>query len=524
MHIFSVLADSNLSDPQFWIGVGSLVLSALAILVTIFIAAHSQQRKVLTYEIASNSSVVNLDKDVSSSTVSLLVNGRPVTNVRVFVIKLLNAGNTAITPQDYPHNPTFEFFSPPYPRPLISCEVQDTGVAARLPVGQLRSMLSIDDVGLRSMTLRPPLLNPRDSLSLRVLLMADKRDSATMKVRGQIKDGEIKQYAPAPRLLSGRTVAIGLCIAFVLGILLSSFPLITAYAQGSCALGSIKVVGSTSFAPTVQIEQTNYNTICPSAISTVTISSDAPGSGAGLGYVESGRGQIADSEIRSTDPILTPPYPDLVDHQVGVIIFALIVNKSLVMQCGNFLTLDTSQLRQIYNAGDSLVWHKFASCLPDTPIRVVERSTQGGAQISGTQASFAKYVLQEPYPPTPAGAVPVGSSQQVITAVANTPGAIGFADLSDIRSSGSVTIVDINGYGPTASQVERGEYPFWAIEHMYTRQSPNGLTTSFINYIVEHLQTSDSVINCSDMTSVAFSPPHDDNNDGSDSCQKHALE
>lgn len=144
MHTLSVIADLGGPLSQFWIGVGSLTLSALAILVTIFVTVRNRQKKVLTYEIASNSSVVNLDKDVSSSNVSLLLNGRTVTNVRVYVIKLFNAGNTSITPQDYPDNPCFEFASPPYPHPLISCEVQDTGIAAKLPVKQLKGMLSID--------------------------------------------------------------------------------------------------------------------------------------------------------------------------------------------------------------------------------------------------------------------------------------------------------------------------------------------------------------------------------------------
>lgn len=154
MNIINILAD--LGDPlsQFWIGVGSLVLSALAILITIVMAIRGRQRKLLTYEITSNSSVINLDKDVGRN-ITVLLNGQSVTNVRVYVIKLFNAGNISITPQDYPDNPSFVFDSPPYPHPLISGEIQDTGTAAKLPTQKLKSMLSIDTPEQKTITLDP---------------------------------------------------------------------------------------------------------------------------------------------------------------------------------------------------------------------------------------------------------------------------------------------------------------------------------------------------------------------------------
>jgi hypothetical protein len=272
MHAIIVIAETNLSDPQLWINLGSLLLSALTILVTIVLAARGQQRKILAYEIASNSSVINEQKDVALSNVSLTLNGRTVTNVRVLVVKLTNAGNTAITPQDYPDNPSLEFVSPPYPQPLVSCEVQDTGVGARLSLEQLKKMLLIDNTGRQSVILRPPLLNPRDALFLRILLRADNRESVTLHVRGQIKDGELQKDAPPQRSLTRRAIIIGICMAFVLGTLMASFSLIITYVRGSCAVGSIQVVGSTSFKSTVQNEQTNYNAICPSVLSNVTIS------------------------------------------------------------------------------------------------------------------------------------------------------------------------------------------------------------------------------------------------------------
>lgn len=490
-HLFVILADLGDSVSQFWIGVGSLVLSALAILVTVFVAMRNRQKKVLTYEIASNSSVVNLDKDVSSSTVSLLLNGRPVTNVRVYVIKLFNAGNTSITPQDYPDDPSFEFSSPPYSRPLISCEVQDTGIAAKLPVRQLKGMLSIDNTEQKTVTLKPPLLNPRDSLSLRILLMADKRDSANLNIRGQIKDGEIKKYAAPPVFLTWRAIVIGVCIAFVLGLLISnSFGLITAFINHACAVGSIQVAGSTAFSHTAMAEATNYNTTCPSQLAHISFPTDPnnQGSGNGLQALERGNVQIADSELSTT-------YSDQTANPVAVVVFALIVNK---VSLPDLSGLTTEQIQCIYQTAHCLDWSPFdpGVSAAGTNILVVERAPQSA---SGTQATFDKYVLGGTEIPKNQSHPQVDlepTSAAVASKVANTPGAIGYVDLEDVSPYvGQVTVLDIDLAAPTISFIEKSQYKFWTTEYMYTSKNPTPLATSFISYVKQNVQTNDAIIN-----------------------------
>lgn len=533
MSIFSVLANIGSQvpppfwgDPQFWIGVGSLVLSAATILVTIAIAARSQQKKVLTYEIASNSSVVNQEKDIAEANVSVLVNGRQANNVRVFVVRLFNAGNAAITPQDYAVPPIFEFDSPPYSRPLISGEVQDTGVGANLPAAQLKSMLAIDPNTQKSLFLRPPLLNPRDSLFVRVLLMANQRGSATIGFKAQIKDGEIRRYVASRSPLSGRTIrniVIGACIAFVLGILVASAPLIGAYLpRGTCALGSIQVAGSTAFYNTVANEQAAYNAICASNLSGITVQlSQHPfpqDSGLGLYYLKNGQPngqkvQIADSELSATDAIFHGGYASLQDHPVGVVIFALIVNLGGTDAASPLTNLSTADIEKIYN-GTYKQWSDIPPhTLPHLAITVVgrtEMTTLSEQQIlspSGTQEAFASYVLGEPYSSaSPARAAPpASSSSELVKTIAKTAGAIGFADLSDVNTTtdpgGMVRILDIDGYAPTAPLVERGEYKFWAVEHMYTTQNPDPLTSAFIHFVQQHFQQSDTVISLSGFVS-----------------------
>lgn len=62
-----------------------------------------------------------------------------------------------------------------------------------------------------------------------------------------------------------------------------------------------------------------------------------------------------------------------------------------------------------------------------------------------------------------------------------------------------VLAVAIDGYSPTFGLVQRGVYPFWAIERMYTRRNPDGLSLSFIDRVTADIQTSDRFIRVQDV-------------------------
>ncbi|HEX7735307.1 MAG TPA: substrate-binding domain-containing protein [Ktedonobacteraceae bacterium] len=485
---------ADLGDPasQFWIGVGSLLLSALAIVITIIVTVRGRQKKLLTHEVVSNSSVINVDNDVGED-LKLLLEGKVVTKVRLHVIKLFNAGNTAIAPEDYPNKLSFEFDSPPYQEPLIRCAIHRTEPETLLPPPKLKNMLAIDDAPAQKvMTLEPPLLNPRQAIFLKVLLLADHRDSTTMIVRGQIKDGEVRKYTPPAVSLTRRVVVTGIAVAFVLGLLISSsIGLITAFIQGSCALGSIQVSGSTSFASTAALEAQGYNKSCPGLIARIAVSESS--SGTGMSALENGSIQVADSELVS-------PYQDLVDNKVAAIVFALVLNKqvgSLGNPSAGFSNLSTADVRRIYG-GAATDWYQIDPSLGHLPIRII-----GRAESSGTRAAFVRYLMGGNAASLPPGAVIVNSSTEVVSTVANTPGAIGYADLGDANPA-LVTILDIDRNAPTIPLIEKGAYPFWAIEHMYTHQNPDLLTVSFIAYIKQNLQTSSTFIRLIDIDSTAL--------------------
>lgn len=473
-----ILAAIDFRDPiwQFWVGVASLGLSALAVVITIVVAVRSRRRKVLTYEVVSNSSIINTDNDVGED-LELLLEGHPVHHVRLHVIKLINAGNTTISPEDYPNQLGFEFFSASYPHPLVLCSIHRTEPENLLPRNLRKSLLAIDASERSLMILKPPLLNPRDALFLKVLLMAKDRKSTTMQVIGQIKEGVIKSYTtPSPRIAQ-RVVMAGIAVAFVLGLLLSnSFSLLTAFAGGNCALGSIQVGGSTSFYSTVQAEAQRYKAACPVASISVNQSSSLTG----LQDLAGGSLQIADSEVTA------PSIARVQDHKVAAIIFTLIVNKQVGLS-----NLSLQQVQDIYSHTDTY-WNEVNRSAPHIPIQIF-----GRASSSGTHAAFERYILQGHTDQTPSQNI-LDRSSEVVNTVANTAGAIGYADYGDALN-GSVTSLNLNQYAPSASLVGLGFYPFWAIEHMYTNQNPDALSASFIAYVKQDLPTKDTFVSLNDI-------------------------
>lgn len=481
MHTALILAAAiDFRDPiwQFWVGVISLGLSALAILITIILAIRGRQRKLLTYEVVSNTSVINVDNDVGED-LKLLLEGQIVTKVRLHVIKLLNAGNTAIESSDYPNQLSFQFDSPPYPQPLIRCGIHRTEPPNLLHTHQLRDLLTIDETSQSLMTLKPPMLNPRQAIYLKVLLMANDRNSTTMDVIGQIKEGFIKKYTSSQSRVTWRAVTLGVLIAFLLGLLISnSLGLISAFTRGDCAVGSIQISGSTSFYKTVQQEAAKYKNICPIASIAVNQSS----SSSGLSDLQNGTLHIANSEISAS------ANANLLDHQVAVIVFALVLNKEV----RNITSLTTQQIQGIYK-GEITNWRDLGAP-NDLPIKVIGRAT-----TSGTHAAFVNYVLREKESPLPATATIVDRSAQVVSTVANTPGAIGYADLGD-AANGSVILLEINQNAPSPPLIGKGMYQFWAIEHMYTGQKPDALSESFIHYVTQDLKTNDTFLSLSSVS------------------------
>jgi phosphate transport system substrate-binding protein len=229
----------------------------------------------------------------------------------------------------------------------------------------------------------------------------------------------------------------------------------------SCVQGSITAAGSTALAPLVTEVAKKYQAKCSGSTITVNLG----GSGTGLSSAENGSIDVGNSDI-----FAKTGQDDLVDHQVSVVIFDLMLNSKVT----GVKSLTTDQLKGIYS-GKTKNWSEVGG--PSLPIVVVSRPTS-----SGTRATFQKYVLGTVETITGPTNLTTDSTGTVVKNVQQTDGAIGYAASGPAKKSG-LTILNIDNQASTPDNIKTNAYKFWNIEHMYTKGKPKDLAQALIDYM-----------------------------------------
>ncbi len=229
----------------------------------------------------------------------------------------------------------------------------------------------------------------------------------------------------------------------------------------NCVSGTLTVSGSTALQPLVTKVAADYTAQCTSASITVS----GGGSSTGKANAEAGSSGIGDSDTPAS-----AAQSDLVDHQVAVVIFGVIVNSD-----AGVTNLTTAQIQGIY-AGTYTNWNQVGGA--NLPIVVVSRPT-----TSGTRATFAQYVLGKTETVTGPSHLISDATGTVVTEVGQTNGAVGYAATGQVPSGGTVAVISIDGNAATAANVESNTYKFWNIEHMYTKGQPTALAQALIDYM-----------------------------------------
>src|SRR5437763_1521944 len=229
----------------------------------------------------------------------------------------------------------------------------------------------------------------------------------------------------------------------------------------TCVQGSITASGSTALAPLVKSVAQSYSGKCSGATITVNLG----GSKTGLANVEAGSVDIGNSDVPASST-----QSDLVDHQVAVVIFGVIVNKDVTLT-----NLTTAQLKQIYS-GQVKNWSQVGG--PNLPIVVVSRPAS-----SGTRATFQKYILGGNETVSGPASLTTDSTGTVVTEVGQTNGAIGYAATGPVQGNSTVSLLSIDGVAPTSDNAKTNMYKFWNIEHMYTKGTAKPLAQALIDYM-----------------------------------------
>jgi phosphate transport system substrate-binding protein len=135
-------------------------------------------------------------------------------------------------------------------------------------------------------------------------------------------------------------------------------------------------------------------------------------------------------------------------------------------------SLTLAQLRDIFS-GKIRDWSDVGG--KAQPITIVNR-----AKNSGTRGAFGSIVLGGDN--FASGAEEQDSSGLVQTRLLEKVGAISYLALSyrhaDLKSFA------VDGIEPTPGNIERGAYPIWSYEHMYTRGPASGDARTFIDFVL----------------------------------------
>nr|BBH93810.1 phosphate-binding protein [Thermogemmatispora argillosa] len=230
----------------------------------------------------------------------------------------------------------------------------------------------------------------------------------------------------------------------------------------SALSGRLRIVGSTALQPLVSAAASLFERQHPQ----VHIQVDGGGSRAGLAAVTSRQADIGDSDIYA-DPAIYPD-PNLTDHIVCVIPFAMVVNPDVTVA-----SLTRQQIIDIFSTGRINNWSQVGG--PDLPIVPVVRP-----QTSGTRDTFRKYILGGR--DEKGKLLQTDSSVTVRETVAHTPGAIGYLALSVLTPA--VRVLAIEGAKPTLANIVAGRYIFWSYEHMYTLGDNNPLLSAFLDFML----------------------------------------
>ncbi|MEJ8305277.1 phosphate ABC transporter substrate-binding protein [Saccharibacillus sacchari] len=236
--------------------------------------------------------------------------------------------------------------------------------------------------------------------------------------------------------------------------------------------GEILAVGSTALQPLVDQVGQEFMANNPD----VVVQVQGGGSGTGLTQVSEGAANIGNSDVFAEEKLDADKAAELVDHQVAVVAMATVVNKD-----AGVTNLTKQQLLDVFN-GTVTNWSEVGGA--DQKITIVNRPSS-----SGTRATFEKYALGEKVENVP-GAIEQDSSGTVKQIVADTKGAVGYLAFSYLDDT--VTALSYDGVEPTEANVQSGDYPIWAYEHMYTKGEPDGATKAFLDYFMtEEVQNAD---------------------------------
>ncbi|QUQ68006.1 PstS family phosphate ABC transporter substrate-binding protein [Kutzneria sp. CA-103260] len=311
-------------------------------------------------------------------------------------------------------------------------------------------------------------------------------------IAGGVRDGKIRETKSRTGLPPWIIPTVSALVAV---ILLEPFALNLLRGNAApidCASGNVTIVGSTAFAPVLREAAASYQKSCPDS----SFAFQTQGSQDGLNVLN--RTKNTDTVAFSDGDkgqVLGDELPALLPRPIAFLLFTLVANKGAGVQ-----DLTLAQVKDIF-AGRVTNWKDVGGS--DLPVRIVDRESS-----SGTRSTLEYHVLgvSEPgensddcvhpklgTPASDAIRCRRGDTDSLLDAVAQTSGAIGYAELGAANSRADLNLVKIAGQPTTVDTAlqaaDHGAYPFWQTEYAYTYGEPkaDSLGASFLRYLTNQV-------------------------------------
>ena len=417
--------------------------------------------------------------------------GQDVPDASLVMIRISNEGGLDIGKEHWimPVNFTFDG------RDVVGVEVSEPNGGPPGPITDSETIRI--SKGRKALELPRIELNRKDRIRLLVLL-SGQRDHGGPAVQG---DGYIKGAVRGGGLV--REVSPGwerfytfgwtgfalLSLVVAVIVALAVRPLSPAPQNSFCVPGQIIAEGSTAFAPALGGVARQYTLSCPTATVSVNPGGSTIGSlGAAADLQERGASAgFAATRLTMSDGRVPAGYPNLVGHPVAIVIFAVVVNRMTKINA-----LTTAQLAGIWT-GRYTNWNQLGGA--DLPIDIVSRNTD-----SGTRATFDGKILRmktegqtsslscrsaDLIAGDPVIRCEKSSTSQLLQAVNEIPGAIGYAEAAEASKYPDIDQIQLDGRNAVSSEVKSGGYKFWAVEYLYTYGTPRpgSLLSGFLAYM-----------------------------------------
>lgn len=195
-------------ERKFWqsFGFWEVVLAVLSIILTLVIFKLQQERKNITYEILSNSSLLSVEKELKGD-IEISYKGRKIENAQMIVLRIENLGSLPI--------PSSDFEGP------IEINTDGTVLSAEItktaPPYMPARVESVTTNSHSSIKLAPVLLNPGNFITLKIMLT---NFDGSVNLTSQIIGAEIHEK-PSPMVpdIPGRVSILSIILLYVIGMM-----------------------------------------------------------------------------------------------------------------------------------------------------------------------------------------------------------------------------------------------------------------------------------------------------------------